>query len=96
MIKITLEQLRKAKACSEQVTLFIQLFGSEVEVTPEKAVLYKDKFDWDWAGRYLLPRLAWEEYDKIAASAREEYDKIKASAFATLYINQTITTTKEI
>ena len=80
-MRITLEQLETAGACSEQRKLFEQLFGSEVGVTEELCVRYASKFDWDWA-RCLLTAPAEAEYDRVVAPARAEYDRVTAAAWA--------------
>ena len=99
MNKITLDQLKEHNACVEQLHLFKELFGKEVEVTVGKCVEYYDKFDWAWAALHLLSdelyekyfkikRLAREEYLKIQQPAWEEYKKKTAQAFGECYLKQ--------
>lgn len=81
MAKVTLKQLGHAKACDDQVEFFKQMFGEETEVTPEKCLEVYDKFDWDWAARYLLTPSNREDYRKAHASARKEYEKARNAAW---------------
>ena len=80
MNTITLKQLKERGACLEQMFLFKQLFGNEVEVTVKRCVKYYNKFDWVWVAACLLSNELWEEYEKIRQSAYEEYEKIRQSA----------------
>ena len=88
---ITLQQLKEHGACINQLRLFKQLFGKEVEVTVKRCVKYYDKFDWEWAAGCLLSdelheeylrieRLAWGECIEIVVLARREYLEIERPA----------------
>lgn len=79
---LTLQTLKDARGCTEQVELFEHMFGQQVDVTVELALSVYDKFDWYWAASSLLTASARAEYDKARVSAWAEYDKITASARA--------------
>ena len=98
-MKITVEQLKKLKACQPQLDLFEKLGLDGVEITEELCVKHAQDFDWDWASERLLCRsaleeykrvmgLAWEEYERVIGPAWGEYNLIRAKAFfaATLTI----------
>jgi hypothetical protein len=76
---ITIEQLRNADACSEQVELFRELFGERTYVTEAKAQRFATKFNFEWAKK-LLTAQAWEAYSKATAPARKAYIKAIAPA----------------
>ena len=67
MIKLSVERLRQLGACTEQVDVFMELFGSEIDVTEELAVEHLDTFDWNWAAEHLLTAQAWAEYERVRA-----------------------------
>ena len=94
-MQITVEMLKKAKACAPQLELFEQLFPSGSPSSKEEAlaaaVKYANRFDWCWASNHLLPTPAslaydeaeapaWEVYDEARAPARKVYDEAEASA----------------
>jgi hypothetical protein len=80
---INVERLRSLNACHEQVALFKSLFGEDdAPLTVETAVLYADKFNWDFAARTMLNSTALAEYDKVRAPALAEYNKACAPAWA--------------
>ena len=81
-MKITLAMLRQHNACADQVALFQQHFGTEVEITESVCVAVAPLFDWEWAARHLLTAPAQDAYDKATASAQDAYNKAKARAFA--------------
>ena len=82
MRKINLKQLLDAKACSDQVVLFVQKFGASVDVTVELAVSLAGVFDFHWAAENLLQPSAWSEYERVKAPALAEYERVKGSAWA--------------
>ena len=79
---VTLNQLRRLRACSKQLALFKQLFGEAVTVTEELCLQHAHEFDWSWAARHLLPAPADAEYDRALAPADAEYDRATAPARA--------------
>ena len=81
MKTITLDQLKEYEACVEQLHLFKELFGNEVEVTVKRCAEYYDKFSWNWAAAFLLSVELREEYSKIRRSAWEEYLNMKQLAY---------------
>ena len=84
---LTLQQLKDANACHEQVSLFQRTFGESVEVTVALAEQYAQQFNFGFAARHFLTAPALAEYVKVTAAARAEYDKVIAAAFAAAYIN---------
>ena len=79
---ITLKQLDKRGACTEQRDLFEKLFGAAVDITKELCIKHASDFDWTWAARNFLSDPAWAKYNKACAPAWAKYDKACASAFA--------------
>ena len=69
-------------ACRAQTDLFRQLFGESVEITEELCASVADKFDWRWAGRYLLSPVAAADYERVRAHASAEYERVRATAGA--------------
>ena len=53
-MKITLKELRLIGACEQQVELFKETFGTEVELTVENALRYGALFDIDWIASKVL------------------------------------------
>ena len=81
MSKITVDMLRKVAACTSQIQLFEQLFGVGVTPTVALCVEHASKFDWDFAGKFLLaPALA--QYKAATAPALAQYEAAKAPALA--------------
>lgn len=78
--KITLSQLRKAHACTPQVSLFEATFGEEVEVSAALALKYASKFDFSWAARNLLSPQAYKSFRAAMTPASEAYDIATAPA----------------
>ena len=80
---INAKLLRSKRACTEQVDVFIALFGEDGgEVTIDRCLSVADKFDWDWAAEHLLSPPARAEYDRVVSPAWAEYKRVKALAFA--------------
>ena len=79
---ITLKQLDKRGACTEQRDLFEKLFGAAVDITKKLCIKHASDFDWTWAARNFLSAPARAEFDKARASAVAEYGKACASAWA--------------
>ena len=91
MPKITANELRKAKACAEQVEKFEHLFPDGVVPTVELCKEHADSFDWNWAACNLLSPIGRAQYDATRAQARAQYDAATAQARAEQWIaeNQT-------
>lgn len=81
--KIILDQLIKKRACPEQVSLFKQHFGSEVEVTIEGALEVAQIFNWNWAVKNLLNDEQLTHYNNIIQPALETYEAAKQPAWET-------------
>jgi hypothetical protein len=81
MAKITISQLETLNACPEQRQVFEELFGDSIEITPDLAEKYFDKFNSDWAAENLLKPEYYIEYEKIENSAYVEYRNIKNPAY---------------
>ena len=80
---ITKQMLIDAKACSDQVDLFEEIFGDSVVVTIKRAEEVAALFRWGWATR-LLGRKGRAEYLRAEAAAWAEYKRVKAAACAEL------------
>ena len=90
-MKITVDMLRKVAACTSQVQLFEQLFPEGVTPTVALCVEHASKFDWDFAGKFLLaPALAqykaatapaWAQYEAAEDQAWAKYKAAKAQAW---------------
>ena len=81
-MKITLTQIKKAGACAEKVSLFKELFGRSVELTPEVIAEHGSKFDASWFAKNLLPADKRTDYDRVKDTALAEYNRVKALAWA--------------
>ena len=79
-MKITLAQLKKLGACEDQVALFRNNFGEEVEATEALCVKHAQKFNWNWAANNLLSAPARRAYDEAMASAQQAYEEATAPA----------------
>ena len=80
-MKITVERLRKLRACEYQVAKFAELFPDGVVVTKELCVKHAQDFDWHWAAVRLLSFHALAAYDKAITPARADYEKVIAPAW---------------
>jgi len=85
MKKITLDQLKRLKACKEQVSQFESLFGKSRGFRSEAAAVrvarkHAQVFDWDWAARQLISDSAYLEYKRVRITALEEYARVTAAA----------------
>ena len=93
---ITATMLENARACSEQVMLFRATFGESVNVTIARARKVANKFDWNFAVRFLdaegqseykrVRGLALAEYERVKGPAWAEYERVKGPAWASAYI----------
>ena len=81
-MKITLTQIKKAGACAEQVSLFEELFGHSVELTPEVIAEHGSKFEANWFAKNLLPADKRTDYDRVTAPALAEYNRVTDTAWA--------------
>ena len=81
-MKITLKQLRRAKACEDQCLLFAAKFGDSVDVTPELCESVALSFNFEFAAYSFLTDTARAEHERIRATAWAEYERIEASAMA--------------
>ena len=61
-MKITLKDLRRMGACSEQVTLFKSLFGEEVEMTRENVLQYGAQFNFSWLASNIMSEAQYANY----------------------------------
>ena len=79
---ITLSQLQVKKACSRQINLFTNTFGTEVKATKANAVkAAKAGFDIGWASKNLLTPTAWEAYVAARKPASKAYGAAKQHAY---------------
>ena len=78
---LELQTLVNNGACVEQVRLFREKFGESVFVTENLCASVACEFDFDWAARRLLSPPAFDEYERVVASALDEYERVRASAF---------------
>ena len=81
-MKLTANDLVKAKACRSQIDLFREHFGDGGTVTLAKVRKVAHLFDWGWAAQHLLSEASYAEYERATASASAEYQRAKASASA--------------
>ena len=77
----TLKMLTDAQACSEQVNKFRDTFGDSVNVTVARARKVADKFDWDFAVRFLDDE-GKAEYERVNGPASAEYQRVRGAALA--------------
>ena len=92
----TIKMLTDARVCSDKVELFHSTFGDSVNVTVARASKVADKFDWDFAVRFLdsegrveyerVRGAAWAEYKRVRDAARVEYKRVRGAAWASAYI----------
>ncbi len=76
------DQLTKARACSEQIELFRSTFGESVNVTEALCAKYFDKFYWNWAAGNLLSAQGRAEYERVTGPALAEYERVTGPAWA--------------
>jgi len=74
-MKLTVETLVKAKACTSQVKLFMEIFPEGAEVSEDIAVSVADKFDWKWAADNLLSSEGCEAYEEAEAFLWKDYEE---------------------
>jgi len=79
---ITLAQLKRLGACTDETSQFERLFGSSIEVTEACCVQHAAQFDWNWAAEHLLSQDALAEYQRVRATASAEYERVMAAARA--------------
>ena len=78
---ITLDQLRRAAACADQLTLFEKTFGDRALVTRKRCVSVASMFAWDWAANLLHSPPARRAYDEAQAAAWRAYGEARAAAW---------------
>ena len=79
--RITLSQLRKLKACKDQLDLFKSTFGASAAVTEANLVrAVAAGLNIDWLAGKTLPAPARKAYNEALASAREAYHEAIAPA----------------
>jgi len=81
-MKITAKELETLGACANQVALFRQHFGEEVEITEARCVKYAPEFNWRWIAARWLSAPAQRAYDEAMAPALRAYWEASARAFA--------------
>ena len=81
-MKITLRDLRRMGACSEQVSLFKCLFGEEVEMTREKVLQYGVQFDLSWLASKIMSEALFADYKSKRAPLLADYESKCVSLFA--------------
>ena len=81
-MKLKLSKLIELDACTQQVDLFKEMFGDEVNITQKLCLRVFDKFDFKWAAYKLLNKSALAEYEKVQNQALAEYENVKRSARA--------------
>ena len=86
MRTLTVQQLRDARACADQVELFVKLTGATLELTRQWCLDHAQEFDWIWGAGHLLSPTAVAEYRRVTAAAVAEYQRVTAAAFADAYI----------
>jgi hypothetical protein len=80
-MRITLDILKKKRACLDKQRLFKKLFGDSVDVTEELCIQHARDFDWSWAARSLLNDAAQLACDEAEAAACAAYNAAVASAW---------------
>ena len=81
-MKITLKDLRRMGACSEQVTLFKSLFGGEVEMTRENVLQYGAQFDLSWLASNIMSEAQYADYKIRRAPLDADYESKRDALFA--------------
>ena len=81
-MKLTVDDLKQALACKDQVDLFREHFGDGGTVTLAKVRKVAALFNWDWAAQHLLSPKSRAEYKRATAPAWAEYQRATASALA--------------
>ena len=82
-MKITVKQLKRLKACDDQVALFEKTFGASAEVTLENCLIAAEAgLDFDWAALRLLTSRQRADYEAATAPARAAYRVATAPARA--------------
>src|SRR5574340_188112 len=80
-MKITKQMLLDKEACSNQVELFVSLFGEEVKVTKANCLkAWKVGIDFNWAANNLLSPSQLEAYKAIEQPSLKAYGAIERSA----------------
>ena len=85
-MKLTLRQLQDSDACPNEIEIFQELFGDEVEVTEELCVKHASKFDWGWAARALLTKEQRAAFDNVTKPAGDAFILVTEPAWCALGI----------
>ena len=71
---LTIEQLKRKKACPHQIALFKQLFGNRVVITEKKCLAYWNKFQFNWAASNFLTLRQYRKYARDIGLAEVKYN----------------------
>ena len=77
---ITIELLKKHKACQDQVDKFREIFGEEIVPTRELCLLHAQDFNFLWLKRFLN-KSSYESFVKIWKTACDSQYKITLPAW---------------
>jgi hypothetical protein len=72
-MKITLRQLKLLGACTSQINLFKEIFGTEIEITEDIVNKHGAKFDTDWLAKNVLPSEKYADYRAKRAPLYADY-----------------------
>ena len=73
-MKITLRQLKLLGACTSQVELFKEIFGTEVILTEEIVKKHGAKFDITWLANKMLTDEKFDDYEAKRNTLDDDYD----------------------
>ena len=82
MRTLTVQQLRDARACADQVELFVKLTGETLELTRQWCLDHAQEFDWGWGAAHFLSPAALAEFERVMAAVSAEYYRVGAAAWA--------------
>ena len=88
---LTADKLREVKVCKKQIDLFVELFGEQVEVTPELCEKHALDFDFYFAANYLCNKEEFYSFLYIYSIAFEKYDNITDDAWKKYYTKKQYT-----
>ena len=81
-MKITLRQLKKLDACTQQVVLFRTTFGESVELTEDVVKEHGAKFEINWLAEKVLTPKQWANYQAKRAPLDADYQAKCAPLYA--------------
>lgn len=61
-ITLSVRDLRRADACTDQIRSFKHIFGDKALATVTNAVAHAHIFDWDWAAQAMLTSKFYDAY----------------------------------